>query len=129
MRMARLLRLAAAIGLLCLSGNEALSKDGANGTTFSGVIVDKAGRIPISDAHVWIHEQSGESEFAAQPNRAGQFSIQLADGYYDVMVGAPAFAPFCKKIWVRSGSPVTLNITLKPDEETLQKGKHPVVSR
>jgi hypothetical protein len=120
MRSARVFCFLAVAILLCLPVDKAYSKDGPDATGFSGVVVDKAEGVPISYAHVWIHEQSGKSVFTTQPDRTGNFSVPLPDGYYDVLVGAPGFAPFCKKIWIKSGSPIKLKVSLGPDEDNAQ---------
>jgi hypothetical protein len=88
--------------------------------TLSGIVVDLAEGVPIPYAHIWIHEQTGKVSFATQPDSTGQFTIQLPEGYYDVLVGAPGFAPFCKKIWIKSGSPIKLKVSLEPDFEHSQ---------
>jgi hypothetical protein len=129
MRSATVICLLIVSAVLCLIASEAPVKDRAQRTTFGGVVVDKAEGVPIPYAHVWIHEYTDKAGFIAQPDRAGRFSIQVPEGYYDVMVGAPGFAPFCKCIWVQPGRPITLKVVLKPDEENLQWNKAPARSK
>jgi Carboxypeptidase regulatory-like domain len=99
---------------------DALGKDELISTTLSGVVVDKGEGLPISYAHLWIHEQSGKASFVVQPDRTGHFTIQLPEGYFDVLVGAPGFAPYCKKIWIKPEGPIKLNVSLGPDVDNSQ---------
>jgi len=89
----------------------------------SGVVVDAAESAPIPDAHIWVHGQSGNAYLEARPDKSGRFSIQLPDGYYFVLVGAPGFAPVCTSIWVRPGKPVVISPRLLPDYENLQDAR------
>jgi hypothetical protein len=88
--------------------------------TLSGVVVDEAESAPIPAAHIWVHGSSGGTSFEARPDRAGKFSIQLPNGYYFVLVGAPGFAPKCKSIWVHDKESIVFSPRLSPDPETQQ---------
>lgn len=109
------------VSVLCLTVSQVSGRDEPSAWIFSGVVVDKGEGVPIPYAHVWVHEETGMTTFTAQPNGLGQFSVRLLPGYYDVLVGAPGFAPFAKKIWIQSGRAVTLRVTLGPDEEHMQR--------
>jgi hypothetical protein len=87
-------------------------------TVINGKVLDKVG-IPIPAARVWIHEQTGNGYYSTRPDGLGRFSVQLPEGYYDIMVGAPGFAPFCKRVRVRSGTQLLPDIKLGADEDNL----------
>jgi hypothetical protein len=112
------------IGLIVASLGLCLDRTIANAqpktATVSGRVVDKAERAPIRSAHLWIHEQNGKTLFTAQTDPAGKFSIQILPGYYDLLVGSPGFAPFCRIIWAQPGKPIVLDIRLGPDMENMQ---------
>ncbi|HMD77986.1 MAG TPA: carboxypeptidase-like regulatory domain-containing protein [Terracidiphilus sp.] len=91
--------------------------------SISGVIVDDAESVPVTDAHIWIHEHSGRTYFETRPDNKGKFSVMLPDGYYYVLAGAAGFAPYCKSVWVQSGKPITISPRLKPDYENLQDAR------
>jgi len=88
----------------------------------SGVIVYQPESVPLIYAHIWIHELSGKSSFLAQPDRNGAYSIQLPEGYFFVLIGAPGFAPVTKSIWIREGKPIVFSPRMSPDEENQQDG-------
>lgn len=88
--------------------------------SFIGSIVDKTERAPIAGAHVWIHEERGRASYVAVSDDRGHFEYTLLEGYYDVMVSSPGFAPFCKKVWIKPGVPATLNVVLDVSDDTLQ---------
>jgi hypothetical protein len=98
----------------------AAQSENPSSQTFTGVITDKGEGVPISKAHVWIHEDNGGRVFSAIPDGTGHFSLHLPDGYYDVLFSASGFAPFCKKIWVHDGKVVTVEVRLGPDLDTSQ---------
>ena len=125
MRSTRALALLSAIAVLLFTA-QSQGRAEPQGAAFSGVVVDKAEGVSIPYAHVWIHEETDKTDFTAQPDRAGRFSIRLPNGYYAVMVGAPGFAPFCKVIRIESDRPVTLKVSLGADVENLQWAKQPV---
>jgi hypothetical protein len=104
---------------LWLSANKASGKDEPAPANFSGVVVDIS-EVPIPYAHVWIHEYTNKVSFTIQPDKSGHFTINLPEGYYDVLVGAPGFAPFCKSIWIGPDVPIKLKVRLGPDSENLQ---------
>jgi hypothetical protein len=110
------------IGLLATGpwvfSSQAPSQDRATSPTFLGTVLDKTDASGIPRAHIWIHEDSGRASFSLQPGRSGNFSINLPDGYYDVLFSASGYAPFCKKIWIRSGKLVKVQATLGIDRGT-----------
>lgn len=120
MILTRMLIISTASMVLCLPISNSFSQEQSHAATFSGVVLDRAESAPIAYAHVWIHEQSGKSSLTARLDKAGQFSIQLSAGYYDVLFAAPGFAPSCKKIWIRPDSPVKVKVNLGPDKENSQ---------
>ncbi len=86
----------------------------------AGTITDQM-NVPIANAHVWVHKANGEASFSTTTDSQGRFSLDLQDGYYDVMFSASGFAPFCKVFWTESDSGKKLKIRLRPAEEHLQK--------
>jgi hypothetical protein len=106
---------------LLLSAN-AMAQISPSSAKLRGVIEYEVGSVPLTHAHVWIHEQSGKSSFEAQPDRSGAYSIQLPEGYYFVLIGAPGFAPVSKSIWVHDGKPIEFSPHMLPDEENQQDG-------
>lgn len=85
-----------------------------------GTISDQM-NVPIAKAHVWVHRVDGEASFSASTDSEGRFSLNLPDGYYDVMFSAAGFAPFCKVFWTETDGGKKLKIRLRPDEEHLQQ--------
>jgi hypothetical protein len=83
---------------------------------FAGTVVDDAG-APFSRVHIWIHQDNGLSSLATYTDSSGRFSTWIPDGYYDILFSSSGFSPFCKKIWIRDGKTVSLNIQLKRDRE------------
>ncbi len=86
----------------------------------SGSVVFDGDGLPISNAHVWIHEQSKNEMVSIPLDKTGRFDTELPSGYYDVFIGAPGFAPFCQKLWVRTGEPTSLKIRLSYDKKNAQ---------
>jgi hypothetical protein len=117
-------RLASVLGwiLLLVSFAGTISNSGAQpaAAIIAGSVVDKGEGVPIAYAYIWIHEQSGNAFLAVQPDRFGKFRAQISEGYYDIMIAAPGFAPICKSVRVKHEKPVVLNVRLGPDEENLQ---------
>ena len=105
---------------ISLFGNAAIAADESTTAGFSGVVVDVGEGAPVSNVHIWIHNQSGNGIYETLTDRSGHFAIQLPDGYYDVLVGAPGFAPFCKRVWIRPGRPSKLKVRLGPDLEKME---------
>jgi Carboxypeptidase regulatory-like domain len=105
--------------LLCANASPQTKPSSAK---LSGIIVYKPESAPLVHAHIWIHEWSGKSSFETQPDRSGAYSIQLSDGYYFVLIGAPGFAPVSKSIWIHDGKPVGFSPRMSPDEENQQDG-------
>jgi hypothetical protein len=120
MKPERVLCIGFIVTALLLFSNQTFAQNGPLLPTFVGTVIDKAEGAAIPRAHIWIHEDSGKASFSVQPDRSGNFSIHLPNGYYDVLFSASGFAPFCKKIWVRSGKPITLQVDLGPDIDTSQ---------
>ena len=89
-----------------------------------GVIERVSGnkKMPVSHARVWVHEQSGTDSFTMVPDQNGHFSLQLLPGTYIILVGAPGFAPYCKRIIVRtySNDDIILKIQMGPDYENME---------
>lgn len=95
----------------------------ASGEGISGIILDNAESVPIPQAHVWIHEQSGRSSFETRPDASGKFAIHPPPGYYFVLVGAPGFAPFSRSVWVQPNKPIDLRVNMLPDSEHMQESR------
>jgi hypothetical protein len=58
--------------------------------------------------------------FPISVNESARFSSSLSGRYYDIFVTAPGFAPFCRKLWIRNGVPISLDVKLKYDYENAQ---------
>ena len=86
---------------------------------FSGSVADIM-KVPIAEAFIWIHEESGRTSYTVRTNSKGVFDTHLPEGYYDVLISSPGFAPFCKAVWVQPGKPIKIAVNLKPDKENLQ---------
>jgi len=106
--------------LIAIAASVSIAQTEIAQPNFKGSIVDKAERAPIARAHVWIHEDNGRDTYGAIPDQKGHFEYNLPEGYYDVLVSSPGFAPFCKKVWIRPGVPITLNVVMDVDRDTLQ---------
>ena len=117
----KLLQTALASVFLLLCAN-ATAQTKTSSAKLSGVIIYKPGSFPLTHAHIWIHDQSGKSSFEAQPDRNGAYSLQLPEGYYFVLIGAPGFAPVSKSIWIHDGKPIEFSPHMLPDEENQQDG-------
>jgi hypothetical protein len=90
-----------------------------NQSLISGSVIFRGDGLPIGNATLWVHEQSADKMTAVSTSKNGRFSIELPSGYYDVIIVAPGFVPFCKKIWAH-GPPITLNVKLEYDKDDAQ---------
>jgi hypothetical protein len=91
--------------------------------TFSGTVRDSEGAV-ITNAHVIVHwDSSGPNEvndkvgamrdIILTSDSKGQFSVELAAGFYDVFVTAGAFSPHCEKIRLKGKEVKTYAVKLK----------------
>jgi len=85
-----------------------------------GRVVDLAESVPISKAHVWIHEQGGGFYQEVSVDREGKFSVQLPEGYYYVLIGSSGFAPETHSLWLHDRKPIVLEVHLHSDFGNLQ---------
>jgi len=58
--------------------------------------------------------------FTFSPDKSGAFTAELPVGFYNVLVAAPGFKPFCKTIVVKAGIPIVLTVRLGPDSENME---------
>jgi hypothetical protein len=75
-------------------------------------VKDRAEGVAIPYAHLWMHEESKGLCLEATPDGRGGFTIELQPGYYDLLVGAPGFAPYSRRISVSFQKPLLLKIRL-----------------
>jgi hypothetical protein len=86
----------------------------------SGSISFRGNGLPLTNAKVWVHEQSSTEIVSVPVSGSARFTSSLAEGYYDLFVTSPGFVPFCRKLWIRNGTPITLDIKLEYDFENAQ---------
>jgi|SRR5579862_3307875 hypothetical protein len=90
--------------------------------TFAGTVRDSEGAV-IAKAHVVIHWDPAGSNYlgdnvgikediSVNTGSDGKFSLELPPGFYDVLVTATAFAPYCEKIRLKD-RPKTFDVKLK----------------
>jgi Carboxypeptidase regulatory-like domain len=91
--------------------------------TLSGTVRDSEGAV-IANAHVLVHwDPSGSNylkdnlgikqDITATTDSAGQFSVELPPGFYDVFVTAMAFTPHCDKVRLKGTEARTYEVKLK----------------
>jgi hypothetical protein len=91
---------------LMLSAGIALSSP----NSISGTVKDSEGAV-ISGAKIMVHRDSGVAELkegadmVVVSDKNGQFVLEVAPGFYDIFVSAPAFSPQCTKVRVREAEP------------------------
>jgi carboxypeptidase family protein len=100
-----------------------LSAIPAKAATLSGTVLDSEG-ASIAHAYIVVHSDGAGSSYlkdnigikqdvTAASDSAGQFSLELPPGFYDVFVTAPAFSPHCEKIRLKGNEAKTYKIKLK----------------
>ena len=88
--------------------------------SISGTVRDPLGAV-ISGARIMVHRDSPDrlqedtDTIVATSDKNGQFTLQVAPGFYDVFVSAPAFSPQCTKVRVREAEPAVYMPRLPPD--------------
>ena len=92
---------------------------GSAGVSVSGTIVDAEEGLPFKTAHIWAHQDNGQTSFEAAADRQGHFSLNLPDGYYFVLIGTPSYLPVSRHIRVESGKPIRMSIRLHVDHQFL----------
>jgi len=91
--------------------------------TLSGTVRDSEGAA-ISNAHVIVHWDSSGSNYlndnlgtkqdiTVTSDSKRQFSVELAPGFYDVIVTARSFSPHCEKIRLKGKEIKTRAVKLK----------------
>jgi hypothetical protein len=103
-----------------------LASDSASTGRLAGVVTDSEGAV-IANAIVLVHWAGHGADAArgAPPglgddlrlstDKAGQFSAELAPGFYDVAVFATAFSPQAFKVRLRVGETTVSNAKLVVD--------------
>ena len=100
----------------------------AQASTLTIRVTDESGAV-IAKAFVLIHsdalEQRTLKPFTLEPENSKPFSMELrtssegeakgelSSGFYDLFIGATGFAPYCEKIRVRDGRPLTVKAILR----------------
>ncbi len=91
-----------------------------------GTVTDSEGAA-VADAEIRAHRDPSGADVGrpggagqvhdatAKTDRYGRFRIELAPGFYDVFISAPAFSPTCRKIWIVPGKIGTYNVKLTAD--------------
>jgi hypothetical protein len=98
--------------------NAAIALSSTN--SISGTVKDSEGAA-VRGARIMVHLDSlasGLSEGAdivTTSDTKGQFKVEVAPGFYDVFVSAPAFSPQCTKVRVRQAEPAIYIPRLRPD--------------
>ena len=96
-------------------------------TAVKGKVVDSEGAV-IENAHVIFFADKAAStislnmrEITRETDRAGQFSINLEPGFYDMCVLSSAFTPQCRKILVLKKVAPQYNFKLRVDPLIVNK--------
>jgi hypothetical protein len=108
---------------VCISLLVLLAMTSAKAATLSGTIRDSGGAV-ISNAHIIVHwDPSGSNylkdnfgskqDITAVSDSKGQWSLELAPGFYDVFVMATAFSPQCEKVRLKGKEVKTYDVKLK----------------
>ena len=114
------LRLLLSISLLFLPiGSGAETK-----TTLRVVVKDELGAV-IPRARLLVHWDSSSLQIEAskgenpdtttQTDERGQLTTELIPGFYDVLVTSPVFTPSCRKVRIKTGTPLSVEFKLKAD--------------
>jgi hypothetical protein len=86
-----------------------------------GRVVDKTEHAPIRRAFVLIYDEGTLRVQTKKVDEQGRFSVSLPDGDYDVLIGAPGFAPACKRVVVISGKRVRFDAKLDGDLANMEQ--------
>ena len=86
---------------LLLNAGTALSST----NSISGTVKDSEGAV-IDRATITIHRDSSvvgkeNADRVVTSDKNGQFTVEVAPGFYDIFVSAPAFSPQCTKVRAR----------------------------
>jgi Carboxypeptidase regulatory-like domain len=93
--------------------------------TLAGAVLDSEGAV-ISDATVLVHwdtdgsqgrRRDGPPDLHLVTGKTGQFSANLAAGFYDVAVFAHAFSPSAHKVRIRVGKTTNYEVKLAVDPQ------------
>ena len=88
-------------------------------STIGGTIKDSEGAV-IPKAKITVHRDSSDggresADVVITSEKDGQFRLEVAPGFYDVFVSAPAFSPQCAKVRVKESEPATYMPRLRAD--------------
>lgn len=108
------------VALFCIQPVSSLSQAKSDAPSLSGSIVDNTERKPLKRARVWIFDQYSDTQYVAHPDEKGYYSIQLPEGYYFILIGAPGYLPVSKSIWVRPSDSSRFSVILRGDAKTLE---------
>jgi hypothetical protein len=112
--------------LAVFAGSTARTQIAGNSTTpvpqkdvLRGSIEDPAGAA--IQAFVLVHsDRWNKINAQVSVSKYGEFQIQLSPGLYDLFVASPGFLPIALVVEIKDGSPTTLKLTMKIDEDHLQ---------
>jgi hypothetical protein len=80
-------------------------------------------------ASLQVEASKGENpDTTSQADERGQMAIELNSGFYDVLVTSPAFTPSCKKVRIKTGTPVSIEFKLKADPLVTAELGHEIYS-
>jgi hypothetical protein len=77
-------------------------------STVKGIVVDSQGAV-ISDAYVLFQKDAVQREHPTarrlplRTNNHGEFTAYLPSGYYDLIIKAAGFAPYCHRMKTHKG--------------------------
>ncbi len=113
------------IAMLFLMIAVVLAADRTSGGKLAGVVRDSEGAV-ISNAIVLVHWDTDGSQGAAGAapddrrlvtSKTGEFSADLAAGFYDIAVFAHAFSPNAHKVRIRIGQATNDEVNLPLDPQ------------
>jgi hypothetical protein len=88
-----------------------------------GIVTDSAGAV-IPSAAVLIHRdwpQGDTQDLRLTTDKAGEFSLDLTPGFYDVAIFAHGFSPNAGKVRIRTSKVTNYTVPLPPDPQMLSE--------
>ena len=112
-------RVALLSALLSIAANVSLAQVKQEAPSLSGTVLNAIDGSPFKNVRIWIFDEYADTQFVAHPDKTGNYSIQLPEGYYFVLIGTGGYIPACKSIWVLPGKPIKYSVRLSPDHENM----------
>jgi hypothetical protein len=87
----------------------------------NGRIVDEVEHAPISNVYILLHGSRGPEDVSTRSMSDGSYSMTIGPGVYDIFVSLEPFQPVCHWVRIEAGKTVSLDLTLKANNDVLEE--------